>query len=64
MTTKRYRVKLTAEAREELKVLGVGESTVARVRRRCVEEGLEADNPYIIKNHTLISGMIHQNSNK
>ena len=80
MTTKRYRVKLTAEEREELKVLttkgrvsarkqtharillqcdecqedggrtdgeiaealDVGESTVVRVRRRCVGEGLEA----------------------
>ncbi len=80
MTSKRYRVKLTAEEREELKALttkgrvsarkqthgrillqcdeyredggrtdgeiaealGIGVSTVVRVRRRCVEEGLEA----------------------
>ena len=80
MTTKRYRVKLTAEEREELKALttkgrvsarkqmhgrillqcdecredggrtdgeiaealGIGVSTVVRVRRRYVEEGLEA----------------------
>ena len=80
MTTKRYRVKLTAEEREELKALttkgrvsarkqtharillqcdegreaggqtdsasaetlDIGVSTVVRVRRRCVEEGLEA----------------------
>ena len=80
MTSKRYRVKLTAEEREELKALttkgrvsarkqthgrillqcdecredggrtdgeiaealGIGVATVARVRRRCVEEGLEA----------------------
>ena len=80
MTTKRYRVKLIAEEREELKALttrgrisarkqtharillqcdecredggrtdgeiaealDIGESTVVRVRRRCVEKGLEA----------------------
>ena len=81
MTSKRYRVKLTAEEREELKALttkgrgsawkqthgrillqcdecredgrrtdgeiaealGIGVSTVVRVHRRCVEEGLEAE---------------------